>query len=119
MYPGAPKSVIGKQELLRIFQSFNNQGQKILPSNSRFKFALAAYASLGTVSIPLRTPNNFPSTTVTMDIVDDPVSVLLVLYLMGAEFLTPYTVSNRLIKRVSIMSALGQPRQFAENGGLG
>ena len=83
----------------RIFTRLGIYNRKIKPSRNRLRFADAVYESLGSVSIPLKTPAGTPKILVELDIVQADVPALLGLDILDKESLTPCTVSNRLYKR--------------------
>lgn len=97
---GASKSVSGREELNRILAANSSHRRRLLPSNSRFRFADAVYDSLGRISIPFLAPAGVSGLYVEMYVVAADIAALLGMDFLNKESLTPCTYSNRLIKRM-------------------
>ena len=66
---GAPRSVIGRKELTRMYNAHGIHNRHTHPSNNRSRFADAIFESLGKIHIPLKTPPGAPRVNVGLDIV--------------------------------------------------
>ncbi len=82
-------------------------------SKRRYRFADAVYSSLGTVELPLATPNGLPLIYVSLDIVCANVPALLGLDILDSESLFADTVTNRLVKRV-VTSDPDEPLRYVD-----
>ena len=89
---GAPRSVIGRKELARMYIAHGIHNRHIHPPNNRFRFTDAAFKSLGKVYIPLKTPPGAPRVNVVLDIVSADIPVFLGMDIMDKEGITPCTI---------------------------
>ncbi len=110
---GAPRSVLGQKELNRILSQVGRHSIPISKSKRRYRFADAVYSSLGTVEIPLETPNGIPLMSVGLDIVSADVPALLDLDILDSESLFADTMTNRLVKRV-VTSEPDEPLRYVD-----
>ena len=97
---GAPRSVIGKKELMRIMRHYNKQSIPVMRSRNAFRFGDSVAKSRGIVELFLDTPNGTPPLPVLLDIVDVNIPALLGLDILDGYSLNADTVSNRLIHRI-------------------
>lgn len=74
----------------------------LLPSQNLFNFSDAKYKSLGISMINLETPSGIPPIMIKMHVVSADIPDLLGINLLECETITPYTVSNTLINRVTV-----------------
>lgn len=95
---GAPRFVVGRKTLNRMFTANGAHQRRIMPSRNRFQFADAIYDSLGIIFVPLLTPPRVPSAMLSIDIVDVDIPALLGMDVLDKESLTPCTGSNHLAK---------------------
>ncbi len=110
---GAPRFVIGREELNRILPQVGRHSIPKSKSKGRYRFPDAVYSSLGTVELPIATPNGIPLIYVGLDIVSADVPALLGLDILGSESLFADTVTNRLVKRV-VTSEPDEPFRYVD-----
>ena len=111
---GAPLSVIGLKELRRVFSGIGKRLKGLRPSHRRFKFADAAYGSLGCIDLPLATPSGINTIYVSTDVVAADVPALLGLSTLDQHSLLVDTVMNKLSKREVIMDDLDKAAYSVE-----
>ena len=99
---GAPKSVIGREELERTVRRKGLQRPKLTVSQRRFRFADTMFKSVGKVKLYLATPPGVPPLPVLLNVVDANIPVLLGLDFLNKESLTADAVVNRLKKRTPV-----------------
>lgn len=95
---GAPASVVGLNEIRHIYSALHRKFS-LRPSRKSFRFADAAYKSVGVTTLPLLTPVGVPNLYVKLDVVTADVPALLGLDVLDSHSLTADTVSNKLIKK--------------------
>lgn len=95
---GAPTSVVGLQEIRRIYAK--PPKKSLRPSTKWFQFSDAIYQSLETSTIPLGTPVGTPNVYVKLDVISADILALLGLKALDLHSPTADTVSNRLVKKL-------------------
>ena len=113
---GAPKSVIGRKELGKIFLQQKIRVPNIQKSEvtHRFRFADKLFDSLGKVSLFLSTPKGIPPICVELDVVQADIPALLGMDILDREGLIADTVAGRLTKRVRTQSKQGHEHYVDE-----
>jgi len=97
---GAPKSVIGKKALNRIFSASKTyQLPKLRSSPNSFRFANETFRSIGSLTLYLETPAGVRTVPVDIDVVVADIPPLLGLDVIDRERLTPDVAFNSLAKR--------------------
>ena len=101
---GAPKSVIGRKELNRIFAEQNMRPSSLSksPFKNPFRFAGNTFESLVQNSIQLKTPFGVAPVYVQLDVFQADIPALLGMDVLDRESLMADTVANRLIKRTRL-----------------
>ena len=105
----APKSVIGRKELCRIFSEQNLRVPELQSTahKHRFWFEDELFDSLGRVTHYLATQIGVPLIPVELDVVQADVPALLGMDILDREGLIADTVANCLTKRVKVSSETG------------
>lgn len=97
---GAPRSVIGKQEVSRLLHQLCRVEKKLKLSLDSFCFADTVYESLGTTVMPLGTRRHINAILVEMYVIESNIPAFLGLDAMDEHSLTPCIMTNTLVKRV-------------------
>jgi len=107
---GAPKSVIGKKALNRVFSASKTyQLPKLRYSPHSFRFANETFHSIGSLTLYLETPAGVATVAVDIDVVTADIPPLLGLDVIDHESLTPDVAFNVLAKRRREKTADGTP----------
>ena len=96
---GAPKSVVGQNQLKHTLQYIGRSSIPRMHSNNTYRFGDVTVRTVGTVEIMLATPPTVPDIPVLMDIVPVNVPALLGLDILDSEELYADNVTNRLVHR--------------------
>lgn len=92
---GAPKSVTGMPNVLRILRELNLEVTSLHYSNNQFRFGDTVVKSLGTISFLLATPPGIPSIPVLYEIV-----VVDVPALLGLPAVDDFVVYRKLAMKI-------------------
>jgi len=105
---GAPKSVIGKKALNRVFSSSKTyQLPRLRSSPHSFRFANETFSSIGSLTLYIETPTGVAPIAVDIDVVAADIPPLLGLDVIDREGLTPDVAFNVLAKRRQETTAAG------------
>lgn len=97
---GAPLSIVGDLQINPLLKNRGRRRRGLKPLENVHRFDDSVYKSLGTVFIPLTTPQHVDPIEVELDVVKYNIPAFLGLDAIYLHDITTYTVTNTSVRRI-------------------